>query len=364
MDNKIKFRKWLRQGLLIFGIYTLLVLITIFQQYSSAARFSRPYVWATALVLVAVPGYTWALLTPVIAYFGRLLPITRRKIFRNLTLHLGFATALAILHRIIFIVFQYFFAPETIRFPTDNTLLLTMLFLTYIFEGIFSYISIATIYQAYWHFREAQDREFRLQQAELQALKTQLHPHFLFNTLNAISALSFTAPEIASRVIAQLSDLLRFSLKTERAAEITLKEELDFVRKYLQIQQTLLEERLEIKWDISPDTLDACVPNMFLQPLVENSIRHGIAPKEIGGSIEIKTQRVGETLEISVRDNGLGISSNGNKTSGDGIGLSNTRARLRHLYGEAHEFQLGEPDEGGVLISMTIPFREGNTNEN
>ncbi|HEX8638560.1 MAG TPA: histidine kinase, partial [Pyrinomonadaceae bacterium] len=227
----------------------------------------------------------------------------------------------------------------------------------YLSSGFFQYVTIATIYQVYWHLREAQNREFRLQQAELQALKTQLHPHFLFNTLNAVSSLSFNAPEVASRVVAQLSDLLRFSLKTERAAEIALKEELDFVRKYLEIQQTLLDERLEIKWNIAPETLDACVPNMFLQPLVENSIRHGITPKEDGGWIEVISQREGEQLEISVKDNGLGISSNGNKTSGGGIGLSNTRARLQHLYGEAHKFQLSEPTEGGVLISMVIPFK-------
>ncbi len=363
MDNKIKLRKWLRQGLFIFGIYTLSMSVNLFEQFANAARNPRPFPFARVFGVIAVSSYAWALLTPIIVYFGRRLPIVRQNIFRNLVLHLCFGIVIAAVQRLIFILLQPLIAPETINFP-DETGTLILLFLGYISYGFFQYVSIATIYQVYWHFREAQDREFRLQQAELQALKTQLHPHFLFNTLNAISALSFTAPEIASRVIAQLSDLLRFSLKTERAAEITLKEELDFVRKYLQIQQTLLEERLEIKWGISPETLDAMVPNMFLQPLVENSIRHGIAPKEIGGSIEIKTQRVGETLEISVRDNGLGISSNGNKTSGDGIGLSNTRARLRHLYGEAHEFQLGEPDEGGVLISMTIPFREGNTNEN
>ena len=309
--------------------------------------------------LSAVWGYTWALLTIPVTYFGRRLPITRRNLFRNLILHLCLGIGFAAVHRTIFILFRNVIAPETLMIPAQ-TLPRIFWLLHYLSDGLFQYLFIATVYQAYLHFREAQDRQFRLQEAELQSLKTQLNPHFLFNTLNAISSLSFNAPETASRVVAQLSDLLRFSLKTERAAEITLKEELDFVGKYLQIQQTLLQERIEIKWDIAPETLDACVPNMFLQPLVENSIRHGIAPKEDGGWIEINSRRAGERLEISVKDNGLGISSNKDKTSG-GIGLSNTRARLQHLYGEAHKFELNEPSEGGVLISLTVPFREENS---
>ncbi len=363
MDNKTKFRKWLREGLLIFAIYTLYILVLLFQTYAATMRSNRTIPYFRQAGLTAVWGYTWALLTPLIIYFGRRLPITRRNIFRNLFLHLGIGIVFAVVHRIIFILFQQIIAPETFVVP-EQTLTIILWVLHYISDGLFQYIFIATVCQAYLYFREAQDREFRLQQAELQVLKTQLQPHFLFNTLNAISALSFDAPEIASRVIAQLSDLLRFSLKTDRAAEITLKEELDFVRKYLQIQQTLLQERLEIKWDISPETLDAMVPNMFLQPLVENSIRHGIAPKENGGSIEINSWRLSKTLEIRVRDNGLGVSTNGSETSGEGIGLTNTRARLRHLYGEAHEFELSEPSGGGVMITMTIPFREGNRDEN
>lgn len=278
---------------------------------------------------------------------------------RNLLLQFCFGVLFASLHRGLTVFLVHSFAPASIRIPSDNVSRI-FYFLHFVSDGFFDYVLILAVLQAIVYFREIQQREFRLQQAELQALKTQLHPHFLFNTLNAISALSFDAPETASRVIAQLSDLLRFSLKSDRSAEITLKEELNFVRKYLQIQQTLLQERLEIKWDISPKTLDAFVPNMFLQPLVENSIRHGIAPKESGGCIEINSRRIGETLEIYVRDNGLGISSNKTNTSGDGIGLTNTRARLRHLYGEAHEFELSEPADGGVMINMTIHFREGN----
>jgi two-component system LytT family sensor kinase len=138
---------------------------------------------------------------------------------------------------------------------------------------------------------------------------------------------------------------------------VTLKEELDFLRKYIQIQQTLLQERLEIDWAIAPGTLDAFVPNMVLQPLIENSIRHGITPKEDGGKIEIFSRRIGDSLVLEISDNGLG-NSPGSEKAGDGIGLTNTVARLKHLYGEAQKFESGVKSSGGWRVRVEIPFRE------
>lgn len=193
-------------------------------------------------------------------------------------------------------------------------------------------------------------------------LKTQLHPHFLFNTLNAISALVYVSPPAATATISQLSDLLRLTLRNNKTQEVTLKEELDFLRKYLQIQQTLLQERLEIIWGISPETLDALVPNMLLQPLVENSIRHGIAPREDGGRIEIFSRYADRELLLEIRDNGPGtVAQNGaqNGTSKPGgIGLLNSRMRLKRLYGEAQAFESKAMPGGGWRVSVTIPFRE------
>lgn len=349
--------QWKTYGV-ILGIYTLHILLRTAQTYFSNMHSVNPKSLIESIGLWALSGYSWALFTLPIAWLIQRFPVLGTRLLRNLLLHFGFGILFGALHRAVIVSFVYYFVPASINIPQEIAPRI-FYFLHFLSDGFFDYVLILAVLQAIIYFKEVQQREFRLQQAELQALKTQLHPHFLFNTLNAISSLSFHAPEIASRVIAQLSDLLRFSLKTEQAAEITLKEELDFVRKYLEIQQTLLEERLEIKWNIAPETLDAYVPNMFLQPLVENSIRHGIAPKEDGGWIEINSRRAGKQLEISVKDNGLGISSNENRISG-GIGLSNTRARLRHLYGEAHKFALSQPSEGGVLNSLTIPFKERN----
>jgi LytS/YehU family sensor histidine kinase len=207
------------------------------------------------------------------------------------------------------------------------------------------------------YFRKYREREHNLTQAQLQALKTQLNPHFLFNTLNAISELVYENAEEAEQTISKLSELLRLSLKTEQAQEIALCDELEFLRMYVEIQQTLLQERLKVEWRIAPETTFACVPNMILQPLVENSIRHGIAPRRKGGMIKIETARQNGNLILSIEDDGLGVKDE-TKSSG-GIGLQNTRTRLRHLYGETHEFTLqNRPEASGVSIKIKLPFRE------
>jgi LytS/YehU family sensor histidine kinase len=192
----------------------------------------------------------------------------------------------------------------------------------------------------------------------LNLLKMQLHPHFLFNTLNAISALVYESPRAADRTISQLSDLLRLSLNSGAAQEVSLKDELEFLRKYVQIQQTLLQERLEVRWDIEPAALDAFVPNMILQPIVENSIRHGIAPLENGGRIEVSAGRFDGSLRLSVCDNGIGLAPDERGPRTEGVGLGNMRARLKHLYGGAHQLSLSEPRGGGLEVRLLIPYRE------
>lgn len=358
--KKLDAAKSFNQISLIFAIYTLYILVLFFQSYSISLRSKNPTPLLTSAMVSAVWGYTWALFTPLIARFGRRFSIVRRELASRLMMHLLMGIAFSIAHRVVFIFFQHIIAPETFMLPEESAARIFWI-LRYISDGLFQYIFIVTVYQAYLHFQEAQEREFRLQQAELQTLKTQLHPHFLFNTLNAISSLGFAKPEMASRVVAQLSDLLRFALKTEKAAETTLKEELDFVRKYLQIQQIMLQERLTVEWHIAPETLDAYVPNMILQPLVENSIRHGIAPKETGGTIKIASRKISDTLCLEISDDGLGLSLPADSsTAGSGIGLENTRTRLQHLYGEAFSFELLELPESGLMTRLTMPFKEGN----
>lgn len=152
--------------------------------------------------------------------------------------------------------------------------------------NIMVYWAIVAVSQAINYFRKYQERELRLSQAELQALRSQLHPHFLFNTLNAIAELVYSDPVGADRSILRLSELLRFSLASEKAQEVTLKEEIEFLEKYVEIHKTLMRDRLNVRLYIDPETLDAAVPNMILQPLVENAIKHGISPRPEGDSYE------------------------------------------------------------------------------
>lgn len=356
--KKINAFKSFKTFSLVFAIYTLYIFVLLFQSYGVSLRSKNPPPFIISVIMLAVWGYTWALMTPLIARVGRRFPIVRPHLVRRLIVHLSVGIGFAIIHRAVFISFQHIIAPETFMLPEQSAARIFWL-VHYISDGLFQYIFIATVYQAYLHFQKAQEREFRLQQAELQTLKTQLHPHFLFNTLNAVSSLGFAQPETASRVVAQLSDLLRFALKTEKNAETTLKEELDFVRKYLQIQQIMLQERLAVEWKIGSETINACVPNMILQPLVENSIRHGIEPKETGGKIIIASRKAGESLFLEISDDGAGMTSANSRTVGNGIGLENTRARLYHLYGDAQRFELeGSESVGGVTVRLTIPFRE------
>lgn len=213
----------------------------------------------------------------------------------------------------------------------------------------------------YQKYRErelkAAQLESRLTQAQLQLLKMQLHPHFLFNTLNAISALIHHDPEGADTMVARLGDLLRLSLERQGIHEVTLQEELEFIQAYLEIEQVRFGPRLEVLVEVEPEVLGARVPYLILQPLVENAIRHGLAPRLEGGCVAIRADRKGPALRLEVEDDGLGLETKPNGTS-HGIGLSNTRARLEQLYGMGHRFDLGRGDLGGVLVSVEIPFAE------
>jgi signal transduction histidine kinase len=220
-------------------------------------------------------------------------------------------------------------------------------------------VAVSQAFDYYRRYREhelhASELEKHLAQAKLQALQMQLNPHFLFNTLHSISSLMHKDLEAADRMIMRLSDLLRAALDSVDTQEVSLRKELELLQLYLGIEQIRFGERLTFKLDVAPDALEAQVPNLILQPLVENAIRHGIEPRARPGRIELHARRQADTLTLEVCDNGNGISAV--KPAREGVGLSNTRARLRELYGEAHRFELGGQPEGGLRVEMTIPFR-------
>jgi hypothetical protein len=203
--------------------------------------------------------------------------------------------------------------------------------------------------------RESEQLQSRLDQARLEALKLQLQPHFLFNTLNTITALVHTDPPAAERMVSGLSELLRFSLGTAGDQEIPLERELEVLHHYLDIQQVRFQDRLSVSFDVDADAARAYVPNLLLQPLVENAIKHGIGPRAAAGHIAISAHRRNGVLSLEVSDDGVGDVREAPRR--EGVGLGNSRARLRSLYGEAHRFEVGPRTRGGFRVYIEIPFQ-------
>jgi signal transduction histidine kinase len=224
--------------------------------------------------------------------------------------------------------------------------------------------AIVGIAHAYFYYNESRERavrtaqlETRLVEAQLRMLQHQLHPHFLFNTLHAISALMHRDVRAADRMLAQLSDLLRLTLYSVAKPEIRLNEELEFIEKYIQIEQVRLGDRLTVEWQVDADVLDAAVPALVLQPLVENAIKHGVAPIAGPGRVAIGARREGDQLTMTVTDTGPGPSDHTLAELSTGIGVANTRARLTHQFGAHFRFEFRKlPD--GFMVLVAIPFRQ------
>ncbi len=226
---------------------------------------------------------------------------------------------------------------------------------------------VAHALQYYRGLREGEARAGKLAaqlaQAQLAALKMQIHPHFLFNTLNSISALLHKDIEVADRMIARLGDFLRLTLQRSDAQTVDFEQELDFLKCYLDIEHTRFEDRLIVEIEVEPQALDVMVPNLILQPIVENAIRHGLARQTIPGRITIRAFQKNGRLIMQVQDNGPGLRTNhnGERPPSGGIGLSNTRARLEQFYGEDFRLEILEiaNSEGhGVIVTVDIPSVE------
>jgi two-component system, LytTR family, sensor kinase len=230
------------------------------------------------------------------------------------------------------------------------------------------YWVVVSIVHAFGYYRRSQERErtaleleARLAEARLQALRNQLHPHFLFNTLHAISTLVHKDPDAADEMISNLSELLRAALDTSDRQEVPLRQELDFLDRYLDIQQVRFGERLRIVKQIDAAALDTQVPTLILQPLVENALKHGIEPNPGPGLVTIEAQRQEQTLQLVVRDNGAGPKKSAGQQ--EGIGIANTRARLHELYGPRARLKLTSASAGGFEVEIILPVREASPHE-
>jgi signal transduction histidine kinase len=231
----------------------------------------------------------------------------------------------------------------------------------YLASDVLIYIVVAMAIMAFVYARESQARavaaaalQGQLAEARLHVLNAQLQPHFLFNTLNAISALVRDDPPQAERLLARLSELLRHALRDGAQPETSLDNEFAFLEKYVELQEARFGPRLKVTFEVDPGVLDARVPCLILQPLLENAIRHGIGPRSGPGSIAVAARRQGDQLRLSVRDDGIGM-PNGDLQ--EGVGLRTTRARLGQLYGNDHQFTLVNQPDGGVACTLLVPLR-------
>jgi signal transduction histidine kinase len=308
---------------------------------------------------------TWGLLWLLAYPLARRFPLGGRAWRSRLALHAAACLVFAAVKIVLdYPVIRFFYCPtpEELTFPTFLGSALRGQFLGYVVY-YWAMMAVTNALDYYDKYRErelhAAQLEAGLARAQLQLLQTQLQPHFLFNTLNAISALVYTDAEAADRMLATLGDLLRRTLEDFGVQEAPLARELEMVHAYLEIEQTRIGPRLRICLDIAPDTTDAYVPTFLLQPLIENAIRHGIAPRPEPGRVEVRVRRDNDRLHLEVRDDGPGFPAQP-AGGGEGVGLANTRARLFHLYGAAQRLETSNDPHGGCAVRITLPFRVAN----
>jgi len=337
-------------------------LIMSAQVHLSSTMGGHPIPWGKALALQLPIAAAWVLATPGILWLGRKFPLVTRRWPANVAVHLVVSCVFIFLLD----VFASWFTPLVLPPASAGPSLLARaarLFVIWIVGDGLVYWSILTVSLAVEHYRRFRERELiaaqletQLAQADLQALKSQLHPHFLFNALHTIGSLVRTGErDNAVKVTADLGDLLRRMLEGAAQQEVPLKQELDFIRSYLDIEQMRFRDRLEVSFCVDPQVVDAKVPHLVLQPLVENAIRHGIAPHLFAGRISVTARLHEARLELLVRDDGSGAGEGDGARPG--IGLSNTRARLHRLYGDDFLLEVSNLPQGGLQSRVELPFR-------
>jgi two-component sensor histidine kinase len=359
-------KAWTPRARVIFGAATLLGIFSTLQAYRlTTLNIKEPMnveVWRL-LVLNLAYWYVPAALTPLIFRIAHRFPIDSARWPRALGAHALAAGGFSVVHLACMVGVRAVLWPG-IWSPSYGSWIqgIQRMYLLNLDWALMTYAAIVGLSYALGYYRESQARainaahlEARLAEARLKTLEAQLHPHFLFNTLHAISTLVHTQPDAADRMISRLSDLLRITFSHSGAARVPLHEELEFLQKYLEIEQTRFRDRLTVGYEIDPDTLDAEVPRLILQPIVENAIKHGVAPRSGPGTVRISARREGEELRLEVRDDGIGLSGGARARLNDGVGLSNTRARLECLYGGAHTLEFSDAGQG-LAVEMRFPF--------
>ncbi len=352
-------RRSVRIGLMM-GVWSLLALFFATQVYMLYYREEKPVPFGRALFVEGVGCLLWLLSTPLVLWLARRFRIGRINWRRRVPLH--FLIALGLVSTLLTIDYViYMFGTGR---PSSLTPLRILQFIIYnVDRWLLTYwvmVLSSHAFNYYKSFRKgelnAEQLRTQLAQSQLEALKMQLHPHFLFNTLHSISALLNKDVDAARTMISRLGDFLRLTLENSGTQEVPLHQELEFLNGYLEIERIRFQDRLTTSVKVDPSVLDVRVPNLILQPIVENAMRHAIATNSKIGRIEIVAGPQNGMLRIEVKDNGPGltiVAPPGNLKQG--VGLANTRARLERLYGSNHRFELANEATGGFVVTLEIP---------
>jgi two-component system LytT family sensor kinase len=341
----------MKRPILSAGIWTLVGLVFASQLYLFAIRTGRPMAWSDALLWEFPRWILWLFFVPIINRLCKILPLEKKNRIKHLILHTAASIVISVVHLCLFVVV---FHLSRLLFGNSGNVMeaIRFAFPLDFHVGIVVYWMVLLLRYLHDTERRVSHLQTELARAQLQALKMQLHPHFLFNTLNSISALLHKDVETADEMIGELGEFLRLTLTNPDANEIVLRKEIDFLKCYLRIEELRFKDRLATDFEIGPETLDALLPNLILQPIVENAIHHGVSVRTGSGQIRVTTHRENGKLRISIQDDGPGAS----QEIREGIGLSNTRERLERLYGEQFRLEMENLSRGGFIVKIEIPF--------
>jgi len=350
------FVTWRRLALIV-GVWAVVAVMNTQTLGFALTRTGRSFYWIPILASNLASCMLWAAFTPFLLALGRRFRIERGVWPMNLALHLAVAVAFTLLDVYLFRLEARYISPDAPRFVSPYFVevarqLALDLGWYFIIAALAHADYYATVSRAE-SVRRAQ-LQSQLDAARLDALQSQLRPHFLFNTLTTIAEQVYSDPSGADTMITRLSRLLRSSFVDPEVQEVTLRQELELLQNYLDIARVRFRERLTIDLDVHPNALDAFVPRFLLQPLAENALHHGIEPMESGGRLEIRVRVHQDTMTLELQDDGVGLSPSAKRT---GTGLRNTRQRLTHLYGDAGHLEIMSRPTGGTTVRVTLPFR-------
>ncbi len=322
--------------------------------------------WHDELRIYLAQFWSWALLTPAIVLLDRRLPYAGKALGRRLSAHILASLFFTEIYFYLFTTIRALFGVTPWSSLSPSRIFSPSVIGWQLWCWLIYWVILGGI-QAYQYYQRYMNSELRLErlehsysEARLNALRMQLDPHFLFNALNTISSHVERDPKLTRRMIEHLGDLLRMSLESKDRQEVPLAEELAFLEHYLEIQKIRFGDQLRVVMDIAPEVKYAAVPSMFIQPLVENAIRHGISRRAAGGTLVVRAKPLGDRLEIRVLDDGVGLPLGWTLEGSEGLGLSITRQRIAGLHPNgASRFVVKNRAEGGTEVEVSLPLRLG-----